>query len=160
LSSTITETPTPAVASEPALSKSEPIAGIDNASAWSVYINSLNGKYQEKIKRLASLPNYNLHLRYEDGREEKQVFTRMKLLQWQFDELEDLRSSSQELATTSPRESTKSMQKMYKKAAGYILFNPQTKKPITEDEYKHCELSDVRPALDAAILLALVGDPN
>jgi hypothetical protein len=158
MSSTVTETP--ALATEPAVTKSEPIAGSENPSAWSTYINNLNGKYQEKIKRFAAMPNYAFHLRYEDGREEKQVFTRMKLLQWQFDELEDLRSSSQELATTSPRESTKSMQKMYKKAAGYILFNPQTKKAISEDEYRHCELSDLRPALDAAILLALVGDPN
>ena len=84
----------------------------------------------------------------------------MKLLQWQFDEIEELRALAQEQTTTSPKQSTKSMQDMYKKAAFYTLFNPQTKKPITEDEYRHCELSDVRPALDAAILLALVSDPN
>lgn len=134
--------------------------GSEATTAWGVYLNSLNAQYQEKIRRMAQQSNYTLNMRYEDGREEKQVFTRMKLLQWQFDEIEDLRAEATELATTSPRQAQKALSNMYAKASGYILFNPKRGKPMTEQEYKHCEFPDIRPAIDASLLLSLVSDPN
>ena len=129
-------------------------------SAWGQYLNNLNGRYQEKIRDAAQQSNYNITIRYEDGREEKQVFTRMKMLQWQFDEIEDLRAEATDLTVKSPREAQKALSKMYTKAATYILFNVKKEKPMTEDEYRHCVFSEVRPALDSAMLLGLISDPN
>src|SRR6266496_2616261 len=123
---------------------------------WSNYLNSLNNLYQKKIQKYAQYSNYTFHLRYEDDRgEEKQVFARKKLLQWQFDELEDLRAEASELATTSPRKAQKALTQMYEKAATFILWNTKKEMSMTVDEYKHCEFSEIRPALDASMLLGL-----
>ncbi len=128
---------------------------------WSQYLNSLNGLYQKKIQKYAQYSNYTFHLRYEDDRgEEKQIFIRKKLLQWQFDELEDLRAEASELATTSPRKAQKALTQMYEKAATFILWNTKKDHSMTVDEYKHCEFSEIRPALDASMLLGLISDPN
>lgn len=146
--------PTPAAPNTPAA-----IAGESN-TAWGTYLNSLNSKYQDKIKRMAQLPNYQITMRTDDGREEKQLFTRKKLLQWQFDEIEDLRAQATELAATSARESQKALSTMYKKAATYMLWNPRQQQPMTEDEYRHAVFADIRPALDSAMLISLISDPN
>jgi hypothetical protein len=127
---------------------------------WSQYVNSLNSQYQKKIQKYAQYSNYTFNLCYEDGQEEKQVFTRKKLLQWQFDELEDLRAEASELAATSPRKAQKALKDMYEKAASFILWNVKKEHSMTADEYKHCEFSEVRPALDASMLLGLVSDPK
>lgn len=128
---------------------------------WSTYLNSLNAKYQNKIKKAAQLSNYNLTIRYEDGREEKQVFSRMKLLQYQFDELEDLRAEATELSSKEkPRDAAKALSNMYTLAARYLLWNAKEDRPMTTEEYKHCYFSDIRPALDASMLLGLLSDPN
>lgn len=133
----------------------------DSNTPWSTYLNSLNAKYQERIKKAAQQSNYNLTMRYENGREEKQIFTRMKLLQYQFEEIEDLRAEAGELsAADKSREGTKMLANMYRKAANYILWNAKEERPMTDDEYKHCIFSEVRPALDASMLLGLVSDPN
>ena len=133
----------------------------DKQTPWSAYLNSLNAKYQDRIKKAAQSSNYNLTMRYENGKEEKQVFVRMKLLQYQFEEIEDLRAESSELSDAGkPRESTKMLTTMYRKAASYILWNAKEERPMTEDEYRHCIFSEVRPALDASMLLGLISDPN
>lgn len=141
-------------------SKPQPIAGTETVTPWTNYLNSLNSKYQQRIQRMAQVSNYKLNIRYEDGREETQVYTRMKLLQWQFDEIEDLRAEATELAAKSPREAQKALSAMYLKASGYILFNTKKSRPMSADEYRHCVFSEVRPALDAAMLLGLISDPN
>jgi hypothetical protein len=133
----------------------------DSKTPWATYMNSLNSKYQDRIKKAAQSSNYTLTMRYEDGREERKIFTRMKLLQYQFDEIEDLRAEANELsAAEKPRDSTHKLAEMYKKAAGYILWNVKEERPMTTDEYKHCIFSEVRPALDASMLLGLISDPN
>lgn len=141
--------------------KPQPIAGADANSAWSVYLNSLNTKYQQRIKQMAQLPNYTLTLRHEDGKEERQVYTRKKLLQWQFDEIEDLRADASELgAKGEARKAQKTLSLMYRKAASYLLFNTKKEEMMTEDEYNHCVFQEVRPALDSAMLIGLISDPN
>lgn len=133
----------------------------DKQTPWSTYLNSLNAKYQERIKKAAQSSNYHLTMRYENGKEEKQIFVRMKLLQYQFEEIEDLRAESSELSDAAkPRESTKILSIMYRKAASYILWNAKEERPMTQDEYAHCIFSEVRPALDASMLLGLISDPN
>lgn len=133
----------------------------DSNTPWSTYLNSLNAKYQDRIKRSAQHSNYTLTMRYENGREEKQVFTRMKLLQYQYDEIEDLRAESSELSTNNKgRESTKKLSEMYSKAASYMLWNAKEERPMTQDEYNHCVFAEIRPALDASMLLGLISDPN
>ena len=79
-----------------ATTTSQQIVESEMQTPWSQYLNSLNSQYQNKIRKAAQYSDYTLTLRYEDGREEKQVFTRKKLLQWQFDELEDLRAEASE----------------------------------------------------------------
>src|SRR6266496_5127569 len=134
----------------------EQIVDSEIQTPWSNYLNSLNNLYQKKIQKYAQYSNYTFHLRYEDDRgEEKQVFARKKLLQWQFDELEDLRAEASELATTSPRKAQKALTSMYEKAATFILWNMKKEMSMTVDEYKHCEFSEIRPALDASMLLGL-----
>lgn len=129
---------------------------------FSDYTNSLNIKYQEKIKLAAQRSNYTLELVYEDGKTTHYTYTRMKLLQWQFDEIEDLRSEAAELAISSVSaiKANKKLKEMYMKAAKYLLFNTTTEKPMTEEEYRHCFFSELRPAIDSSILLSLVSDPN
>lgn len=128
---------------------------------WATYLNSLNAKYQDKIKKAAQVSNYSLTMRYQDGREEKQVFTRMRLLQYQFDELEDLRAEATDLSNKEqPRQAAKALANMYTRAAGYLLWNAKEERPMTTDEYKHCFFSEIRPALDASMLLGLISDPK
>lgn len=156
--------PPPATAieeSEKDKDKPQTIAGSDANSAWSIYLNSLNAKYQQRIKNMAQLPNYTLTLRDEDGREERQVYTRKKLLQWQFDEIEDLRADATELgAKGEARKAQKTLAQMYRKAANYLLFNTKREEMMGEDEYNHCVFQEVRPALDSAMLIGLISDPN
>jgi|SRR5215831_18174145 len=133
----------------------------DSKTPWSAYMNSLNSKYQDRIRKAAQSPNYILTMRYEDGREVKQTFSRMKLLQYQFEEIEDLRAEANELSVADKaRESTKKLAEMYSRAASYILWNVKEERPMTADEYRHCLFSEVRPALDASMLLGLISDPN
>lgn len=128
---------------------------------WSNYLNSLNSKYQDRIKKAAQQSIYSITIRNENGSEVKQQFTRMKMLQYQFEEVEDLRAQSSELsASNKPREGTKLLSQMYRKAAGYILWNTKEERPMTDDEYRHSVFSEVRPALDASMLLGLISDPN
>lgn len=145
----------------PESDKPQAIAGTDANSAWSIYLNSLNAKYQQRIKKMAQSPNYTLTLRYEDGREERQVYTRKKLLQWQFDEIEDLRADAAELgAKGEARKAQKALSHMYHQAATYLLFNTKREQMMTEEEYNHCVFQEVRPALDSAMLIGLISDPN
>jgi hypothetical protein len=128
---------------------------------WSGYLNSLNNQYQKKIQKAAQHSNYTFNLSYEDGREEKKVFTRKKLKQWQFDELEDLRAEATDLAAAQQaRKAQKALSEMYQKAATYILWNTREEHNMTVDEYKHCDFPEIRPALDASMLLGLISDPN
>lgn len=140
---------------------SQPKKIVDNVQTpWSTYLNSLNAKYQDRIRKAAQAPNYNLTMRNEDGHEEKQVFTRMKLLQYQFDELEDLRAEATDFTNKDqPKEAAKATSAMYTKAANYLLWNAKEERPMTEYEYKHCFFPEIRPALDASMLLGLVSDP-
>lgn len=137
------------------------VAGLDSNTAWGSYLNSLNVKYQERIRKMAQVSNYTLTLEYEDGRSEKQVFIRKKLLQWQFDLIEDLRAEATELgAKGEARKAQKALTSMYLQASSFILFNTKKEKMMTEDEYKHCAVQDLRPALDSAMLITLIPDPN
>jgi hypothetical protein len=131
-------------------------------SSFSDYTNSLNSKYQEKIRNAAQSSNYKIDLSHKDGMKETITYTRMKLLQWQFDEIEDLRIEAAELSMKSERmiESNKKLREMYRNAAKYLLFNTKTEKPMTDEEYDSCYFQDLRPAIDSAILLSLISDPN
>jgi hypothetical protein len=132
-----------------------------STTAWGQYLNSLNTKYQDKIKEAAQKPKYSLTIRNANGQDESLTFTRMKLLQYQFDEIEDLRAESTEATENKkPKEAGKLMREMYAKAATYILWNVREKRPMTLEEYKMAAFSEVRPALDASILLGLISDPN
>lgn len=133
----------------------------DSKTPWAGYLNSLNAKYQERIKKAAQQSNYSLTIRRDNGQEEKHIFARMKMLQYQFEEIEDLRAEATELSSADkPREGTKMLANMYRKAATYILWNAKEERPMNEDEYRHCIFSEVRPALDASMLLGLISDPN
>lgn len=130
-------------------------------TAWGQYLNSLNAKYQNKIKDAAQKSKYSLTVRNTQGQDETLTFTRMKLLQYQYEEIEDLRAESTEATNNNkPREANKLMRQMYAKAATFILWNVREKRPMTLEEYRMSAFSDVRPALDASILLGLVSDPN
>lgn len=149
-------------ATQTEVKQSEKITDTSTANtAWGQYLNSLNSKYQQKIKDAAQKSKYSLTIRNENGQDESLTFTRMKLLQYQYDEIEDLRAESTELSSINkPKEANKLMRQMYLKAATYILWNVREKRPMTEQEYKMSAFSEVRPALDASILLGLVSDPN
>jgi hypothetical protein len=132
-----------------------------SGTAWGQYLNSLNAKYQDKIRKAAQQSKYSLTIRNSQGQDESLTFTRMKLLQYQYDEIEDLRAESSEAASANKsKEANKLLRTMYAKAATYILWNVREKRPMTEQEYKMSAFSEVRPALDASILLGLVSDPN
>jgi hypothetical protein len=157
--STFTEestTPTPSPSKLDQQPQPQTIASVGPTAPFEKY----NLQYQEKIRRWAQYPNYSLNLQYRDGRKEKQVFTRMKLLQWQFEEIETLRAEAQELSITSPTKSNKALNTMYRKAAAYLLFNPKTEQPMTQEEYDSCYAGELRPALDSALLISLISDPN
>ena len=146
---------------QPTTNPPQQIVDSEMQTPWSQYLNSLNGLYQKRIQKAAQYSNYTFNLRYEDGREEKKVFIRKKLVQWQFDELEDLRAEASELAATSlASKSHKALSQMYEKAATYILWNTREEHSMTVDEYKHCEFSEIRPALDASMLIGLISDPK
>jgi hypothetical protein len=126
---------------------------------WATYLNSLNGKYQDRIRKAAQASNYSLTMIYEDGREEKHVFIRRKLVQWQFDAIEELRADSTELSNSDkPKLAAKTLARMYSQAATYLLWHAKEDRAMTEDEYKHCVFSEIRPALDASMLLGLITD--
>lgn len=135
-----------------------------SSSTFNQYTSTLGSKYQDKIKDAAQRSKYTLELTFEDGHKETQTYTRTKLLQWQYDEIEDLRAEASELVTaanpTKPREAAAKSKELYIKAAQYLLFNIKTEKTMTLDEYNHCYFPDLRPVLDAAIMLALLPDPN
>ena len=132
---------------------------------FSDFASGLNAKYQEKIKRYAQMPNYFIHIATADGnggyKRDKVMFTRMKLLQFMFDEIEDLRSEANELQVQGkPKQSQDVLKTMYSKAASYLLWNAKEERPMTEQEYRMADLDEVRPALDSAMLISLVTDPN
>jgi|SRR5215510_235385 len=136
------------------------VHGTEAQTPWGSYLNSLNSKYQKRIQQAAQKTKYEFTMRYEDGHEQKSVFHRMKLLQYQYDEIEDLRNEANELGALKPRDSAKALAKMYLKAAGYIMWNVKEDRPMTTEEYNHCIFSEIRPALDASMLLGLISDPN
>lgn len=132
-----------------------------STTAWTQYLNSLNEKYQKKIQAAAQQSKYSLTIRNAQGQDETLTFTRMKLLQYMYDEIEDLRADANEAtANNKAKESNKLTRQMYAKAATYILWNVREKRPMTDEEYKMSAFSEVRPALDASILLGLISDPN
>jgi hypothetical protein len=137
----------------------QPIAGEDTGSPTGQYLNSLNALYQGKLTKWAKLPNYTIHFR-KDGKEDKQVYERMKILQHEFDEIEDLRTQSVDLERESKYAAWQKSKEMYRKAASYTLFNPKTQRPMTEEEYKYCHLEDIRPAIDSALLIALISETS
>ena len=145
---------------DPKQAQPQPIAGEDNPTLTGQYLNSLNSLYQGKLMKWAKLPNYMIRSRDENGNEHKQVYTRMKILQWQFDEIEDYRTESVDLERESKRGAWEKSKEMYKRAAGYVLYNPKTEKPMTKEEYKSCYLEDLRPAIDSSLLIALVSDAS
>lgn len=144
------------------LEQSQQITDATTATtAWGQYLNNLNAKYQNKIKEAAQKSKYAITVRNNQGQDESLTFSRMKLLQYQYDEIEDLRADSTEATNNNkPKEANKLMRQMYAKAATYILWNVREKRAMTPDEYRMTAFADVRPALDASILLGLVSDPN
>lgn len=144
------------------LEQSQQITDATTATtAWGQYLNNLNARYQNKIKDAAQKQKYSLTVRNSNGQDESLTFTRMKLLQYQYDEIEDLRADSTDATNNNkPKEANKLMRQMYAKAATYILWNVREKRAMTPDEYRMTAFADVRPALDASILLGLVSDPN
>lgn len=148
------------VTSQPQTTKLLDNTSPEASTAFGNYLNNLNQQYQEIIKRVAQHSSYTFTIRHEDGTEERIEFARRKLLQWQFDEIEDLRAEATELTVTKPREARKAISAMYLKASAYILWNIKKKEPMNEYEYNHAEFSDLRPALDAALLLSLVSAPK
>ena len=49
---------------------------------------------------------------------------------------------------------------MYEKAATFMLWSKRNGAMMTVDEYKHTEFSEIRPALDASMLIGLISDPK
>lgn len=148
--------------SQSQVDKSQQITDATSATtAWGQYLNSLNARYQNKIKDAAQKSKYVLTIRNSNGQDESLTFTRMKLLQYQYDEIEDLRAESTEATNNNkPKDANKLMRQMYSKAATFILWNVREKRPMSAEEYRMSAFSEVRPALDASILLGLISDPN
>jgi hypothetical protein len=133
---------------------------------FSEFTSKLNSDYQEKIRKYAQKPDYKIHIATapSNGKARQSdlvTFTRMKLLQYQFDEIEEIRAEATELSMAGKLQKADILtRQMYKKAASYLLWNVSADRPMTEDEYKMSDFAEVRPALDSAMLISLVSDPN
>jgi hypothetical protein len=125
------------------------------------WTESLGQEYQDKIKRYATMPDFKIHIAIDGGPKREVVrFARMKLLQYQFEEIEDLRAEMMDLTTAGKtRQAETVSRQMYRKAASYILWNISADRPMSEDEFKYADISESRPAIDSSLLITLL-DPK